>query len=95
MESLFADLPDRGDEPVGTDWVTTPVGADLVRGALDLERTASGLLPHRLPARAREQIPDAQLALAEAQPAGVRLVFRTRARAIAYTLPWNRVTSSP
>lgn len=29
------------------DWVSTPVTADLLRGALDLERTAHGLLPHR------------------------------------------------
>ncbi|GLW72726.1 lipase [Kitasatospora phosalacinea] len=60
-------------------WTTTPVTADLLRGFLDLERTAHGLLPHRLPAAARRQIPDEQLALAEAQPSGVRLVFRTAA----------------
>ena len=60
----------------------TPITDGLVRGALDLERTTYGVLPHRLPAWAREQIPDDQLAMAEAQPAGVRLVFRTEARAI-------------
>ena len=64
------------------DWITTPVTADLLRGALDLERTAHGVLPHRLPARARRQIPDDQLAMAEAQPSGVRLAFRTRATAV-------------
>lgn len=63
-------------------WITTPVTADLVRGALDLERTEQGLLPHRLPARARAQYTDEQLAMAEAQPAGVRLVFRTAATAV-------------
>jgi lysophospholipase L1-like esterase len=63
-------------------WVTTPVTADLLRGALELERTAHGLLPHRLPARARAQCGDRQLAMAEAQPSGVRLVFRTRATAV-------------
>ena len=73
------------------DWITTPVTADLLRGALDLERTAHGLLPHRLPARARRQIPDEQLAMAEAQPSGVRLVFRTRATAVELdTLPTKR-----
>ncbi|MGQ4420894.1 lipase, partial [Streptomyces sp. SAS_269] len=36
-----------------SDWITTPLTAHLVRGALDLERTEHGLLPHRLPARAR------------------------------------------
>nr|WP_055502123.1 GDSL-type esterase/lipase family protein [Nonomuraea pusilla] len=64
------------------DWITTPVTADMLRGSLDLEATAQGLLPHRLPARARRQIPDNQLAMAEAQPSGVRLAFRTRATTI-------------
>ncbi len=61
------------------DMITTPITAALVRGALDLEHTERGLLPHRLPAHARRQIPDAQLAMAESQPSGVRLVFRTTA----------------
>ena len=65
-----------------TDWITTPITADLVRGALELERTVDGVLPHRLPAWARRQIPDGQLAMAESQPSGVRLVFRTRATAL-------------
>ncbi|MFR9793119.1 GDSL-type esterase/lipase family protein [Streptomyces sp. MB22_4] len=71
---------------------TTALTADLVRGALDLERTERGLLPHRLPARARAQCADPQLALAESQPAGVRLVFRTRATTVELdTLPTKRV----
>jgi GDSL-like Lipase/Acylhydrolase family/SsfX3, N-terminal domain len=73
------DVPDRGDR---TRWIATPITAGLLRGALDLERTTHGVLPHRLPAWAREQIPDGQLAMAEAQPAGVRLAFRTRATAV-------------
>ncbi|MEU8587723.1 GDSL-type esterase/lipase family protein [Streptomyces sp. NPDC048664] len=73
------------------DWITTPVTADLLRGFLDVEETAHGLLPHRLPAWARRQIPDSQLALAEAQPSGVRLAFRTRATVIELdTLPTKR-----
>ncbi|MEO3754025.1 SGNH/GDSL hydrolase family protein [Streptomyces sp. B6B3] len=64
------------------DWTTTPVTADLLRGALDLEHTDRGVLPHRLPAPARRQIPDGQLAMAESQPSGVRLVFRTPATAV-------------
>lgn len=72
-------------------WITTPLTADLLRGALDLERTAHGVLPHRLPARARAQCADPQLAMAESQPSGVRLVFRTRATAIELdTLPTKR-----
>ncbi|MFI9753975.1 GDSL-type esterase/lipase family protein [Streptomyces collinus] len=64
------------------DWITTPLTADLLRGALDVEHTEHGLLPHRLPARARAQNTNAQLAMAEAQPSGVRLVFRTAATAV-------------
>jgi hypothetical protein len=65
-----------------TDWITTPITLELLRGALELEPTEQGVRPHRLPARARVQIPDAQLTMAEAQPAGVRLVFRTEAIAV-------------
>ncbi|WP_432072838.1 GDSL-type esterase/lipase family protein [Streptomyces wuyuanensis] len=73
------------------DWITTPVTADLVRGALELEHTTHGVLPHRLPARARAQCADGQLAMAETQPSGVRLAFRTRATAVELdTLPTKR-----
>ncbi|MEW1655026.1 SGNH/GDSL hydrolase family protein [Streptomyces sp. NPDC093707] len=73
-------------------WITTPLTMDLLRGALDLERTAHGVLPHRLPARARAQCADGQLAMAESQPTGVRLVFRTRATVVELeTLPTKRV----
>ncbi|WBO68291.1 GDSL-type esterase/lipase family protein [Streptomyces camelliae] len=69
-----------------------PLTSDLLRGALDLERTERGLLPHRLPARARAQCADPQLAMAESQPSGVRLVFRTRATTVELdTLPTKRV----
>ncbi|WP_210593459.1 GDSL-type esterase/lipase family protein [Streptomyces sp. GESEQ-35] len=73
------------------DWITTPVTAELLRGALDVERTEHGVLPHRLPAWARAQNNDAQLAMAESQPSGVRLAFRTRATAVELdTLPTKR-----
>ncbi|MGW3341024.1 GDSL-type esterase/lipase family protein [Streptomyces sp. NPDC001009] len=80
-----------------TAWITTPLTADLVRGALELEPTGRGLLPHRLPARARAQCADPQLHLVESQPSGVRLVFRTRATAIELdTLPTKRAyTGAP
>ncbi|MCX5149683.1 lipase [Streptomyces sp. NBC_00320] len=64
------------------DLTNTPIIPELLRGALDLERTEHGVLPHRLPARARAQCADGQLAMAEAQPSGVRLVFRTRATVV-------------
>jgi hypothetical protein len=73
------------------DWITTPVTAELLRGALDVERTEHGVLPHRLPARARAQNTDDQLAMAESQPSGVRLALRTRATALELdTLPTKR-----
>ena len=65
-----------------TSWITTPVTEELLRGAVELERTGRGLLPHRLPGWARAQCGDGQLAMVEAQPSGVRLAFRTRATVI-------------
>ncbi|MDA3645226.1 GDSL-type esterase/lipase family protein [Saccharopolyspora indica] len=62
--------------------ITTPITESIVRGALELERTERGVRPHRLPARARAQCADGQLAMVESQPSGVRLVFRTAATAI-------------
>ncbi|WP_190108730.1 GDSL-type esterase/lipase family protein [Streptomyces cinnamoneus] len=65
-----------------TDWITTPIEPHILRGALDVERTAHGVLPHRLPARARKQFPDDAIAMAETKPSGVRLAFRTRATVV-------------
>src|SRR3954447_25279484 len=71
---------------------SVPITADLVRGALELEPTGAGLLPHRLPARARAQCADPQLAMAESPPSGVRLALRTRATAVGLeTHPTKRV----
>lgn len=71
---------------------TTPITADLVRGALELEPTEHGLLPHRLPGWARAELPDPQLLMAESQPSGVRLAFRTAATTLELdTLPTKRV----
>ncbi|MFD3684006.1 GDSL-type esterase/lipase family protein [Nocardiopsis sp. NPDC058631] len=63
-------------------WTTTTITPDLLRGALDLERTARGVLPHRLPARARAQCADPQLLMAQSQPSGVRVALRTAATAV-------------
>ncbi|WP_410596636.1 SGNH/GDSL hydrolase family protein [Amycolatopsis sp. lyj-23] len=72
--------------------IDIPLTGDVVRGALELERTGRGLVPHRLPARARTQNSDPRLAMAEAQPAGVRLRFRTRADVVELeTLPTKQV----
>jgi len=72
--------------------IATPITAALVRGASELEVTEHGLRPHRLPAWARAQCSDAQLAMAEAQPSGVRLVFRTEATAIELDVLATKMT---
>ncbi|MBP0459542.1 GDSL-type esterase/lipase family protein [Streptomyces montanisoli] len=82
MNDRLDDVPDAPATQGAGDLITTPITADLLRGALDLEQRERGLLPHRLPASARAQNSDGQLAMAEAQPSGVRLVFRTGATAI-------------
>jgi len=76
---------------------TTPLTPGFLRGALDVERTAHGLLPHRLPGWARAQNTDGQLAMAESQPSGVRLAFRTSATTVELdVLPTKRVyTGAP
>lgn len=70
---------------------TIPITGDLLRGATECERTERGVLIHRLPARARAQCADPQLAMAQAQPSGVRLVLRTRATVLELdTVPTKR-----
>ncbi|MDN4644482.1 SGNH/GDSL hydrolase family protein [Arthrobacter sp. PsM3] len=78
-----------------TDWTTTtPIPAAFFRGVLELEQTGRGVLPHRLPARARVQANDPQLSMAVAQPSGVRLAFRTGASALELDTLRSRSTYS-
>lgn len=73
-------------------FITTSITPDLLRGALDHEFTANGLVVHRLPSNARAQYSDPQLAMAESQPSGVRIAFRTSATVIELdALPTKRV----
>lgn len=65
-----------------TTWIATEITPALLRGSLEVERSERGVVPHRLPARALAQCPDPQLAMAESQPSGVRLAFRSRATVI-------------
>lgn len=58
-----------------------PITSNLIHGALDMETTERGLVPCRLPGWAREQA-DGQLLSAQAQPAGVRLAFRTASTSV-------------
>ncbi|GGK04937.1 lipase [Streptomyces camponoticapitis] len=72
-------------------WTATPITTGILRGAIDLEQTAHGVLPHRLPAWARAQNTDPNLAMVEDQPSGVRLVLRTRATTVELdVLPTKR-----
>lgn len=55
-----------------------------VRGALDLETGRTGLMPRRLPAWTKEQYQDPSVYGVTLMPSGVRLVFRTDARALEF-----------
>lgn len=57
-------------------------GAVRVAGALDLSRRSVGLVPRRLPAWTRSQLPDAMVDMMVATSSGVRLDFMTDADAI-------------
>jgi hypothetical protein len=60
---------------------TTTDFRGLLHGVLELEPTERGVRLHRLPAWARA-FADAQLTMAEAQPSGARLAFRTSATSV-------------
>lgn len=69
----------------------SPITPDLIHGAVELEQLETGILPHRLPAWARAQCRDAQLAMAQSQPSGVRVAFRTAADVVELvTMPTKR-----
>ncbi|MFI9311396.1 GDSL-type esterase/lipase family protein [Streptomyces triculaminicus] len=55
-----------------------------LRGALDLETTQVGVMPRRLPAWTKEQYQDPSVYGVTVMPSGVRLVFRTDARALEF-----------
>ncbi|WP_158370119.1 GDSL-type esterase/lipase family protein [Cellulosimicrobium cellulans] len=69
----------------------TPDLAATIRGAAQLERTARGLRPHRLPAWVGRQLGDPQLLAMEAQPAGVRVSLVTTATAVELVLHPTRL----
>lgn len=57
------------------------------RGAPDLETTAAGVMPCRLPAWTKEQYQDPSVYGVTVMPSGVRLVFRTDARVSEFEIP--------
>ena len=82
-EQLGADPRPALDHPeeLGMTLTTVPITDDLLRGALELEPTDRGLVPHWLPA-GPGAVPGPQLAMAESQPSGVRLALRTAATVV-------------
>ncbi|MFI6423966.1 GDSL-type esterase/lipase family protein [Promicromonospora sp. NPDC050880] len=62
---------------------TTPLTAAFLHGTTEVETTARGLRPHRLPLWVRDQFPDPQLLMVEGQPSGVRVVVATSARTVS------------
>ena len=72
--------------------IRTAIDATLVQGVAELEGTRRGVRPHRLPGWVRDQFPDPQLLMAEAQPSGARLTFRTPARTIELVSHPSRVS---
>ncbi|TDQ00238.1 GDSL-like lipase/acylhydrolase family protein [Labedaea rhizosphaerae] len=71
--------------------ITTPITMPLVHGGAELEQTARGVRPHRLPAWVRDRFPDPQLLAAESRPAGVRLTMTTGARELVLALHATRM----
>ncbi|MBE1513595.1 SGNH/GDSL hydrolase family protein [Nesterenkonia halotolerans] len=66
----------------------------LLRGALEYETTARGLMPWRLPSWAREQSFDPAVGRVAGEPTGVRLDFHTAATSVVLlTHPTRRVSS--
>ncbi|MDZ5078047.1 SGNH/GDSL hydrolase family protein [Nesterenkonia sp. HG001] len=72
--------------------IATPISAEFIHGTTELEHTARGIKPHRLPQATRERHADQQLSLMETQPSGVRLEFTTEARSITLDIHSTRVT---
>lgn len=62
----------------------------LLHGVAELETTDNGVKLHRLPRWVLQQFPDPQLKSMEVQPSGVKLAFRTTARAVALQIHSSR-----
>ncbi|WP_223881154.1 GDSL-type esterase/lipase family protein [Nesterenkonia ebinurensis] len=59
--------------------ITTPVSGEFIHGAVELERTARGLLPHRLNSAARAQLGGPVDPSVFSQPSGVRVRLHSEA----------------
>jgi hypothetical protein len=70
-----------------------PIKPDLIQGAVEIETTERGLVPHRLPQWARRQIPDRFMIQTSAESAGVRLALRTAADVIELDVQARRIAA--
>jgi lysophospholipase L1-like esterase len=66
---------------------------EMIRGAVEIEETHRGLLPHRLPRWARRQIPDRFMIQTSAESTGVRLALRTAADVIELDVQARRIAA--
>lgn len=71
--------------------IAFPSALVRIDGALELRETPRGLVPRRLPAWTAPQLPERLLDMAVAATAGVRIVFRTSATALALDLHATRI----
>lgn len=62
--------------------IRTPITEELIHGAVELERTVRGLLPHRLTAASRAQLGGPVEPKVFSDPSGVRVRFRTAATSV-------------
>lgn len=72
-------------------------GPVQICGALELERTATGIRPRRLPRWTRPQLPSEFCDMVVAQPSGVRLRLRTSATVLELDVhtTWTRFADAP
>jgi hypothetical protein len=70
-----------------------PIDHEMIRGAVAIEATERGLVPHRLPQWARRQIPDRFMVQTSAESAGVRLAIRTAADVIELDVQARRIAA--
>ncbi|WP_448060915.1 SGNH/GDSL hydrolase family protein [Cellulomonas hominis] len=70
-------------------------GPAQVRGAVTVDETPTGLLPRRLGAVARSQLPDELMWQTAAECAGIRLAFRTAATVVELDVRATRLEFGP
>jgi hypothetical protein len=85
------------DAPVDRQMIDVPLEDVQISGALELERTAAGIRPRRLPRWTRPQLPSSFCDMVVAQPSGVRLELCTAATILELDVHaiWTRFSDAP